>query len=406
MSEWLSVQERGLSGCRWARPFGAPRHATASVGGASLAPVAARAGTGGNIWLVRRPRRAVREGSAASLSPTPQRRIRGIVIAAKTETAVYVPVEGLLDWIAQEDANAPLAENSRLRLPLAKSNTTTGMPAGLRRTDARSRSTGKERDSETGLDFMEARYFSGAQGRFTSPDEALLDQSPSDPQSWNLYGYARNNPLRNVDPTGRECVTVTDSDGNKHQGDDGMGGGCADAKVNQNGQAQSQVVTVGVGRDEANLVMLQGVGENLSSPRQWAEVARTGMEGAMAFEGLMALPSAIRSGFGLFQLWRATRLVPLSLDALAAAGGPTVEVVTSQTQALSAAKGLSTAIGEGASGVAKSFQPTGTLYKANIPQALVRALQSRGLAEVRSLPQGKELYFSPDAMPYVLRFFK
>jgi len=33
--------------------------------------------------------------------------------------------------------------------------------------------TGKERDAETGLDFIEARYFSGAQGRFTIPDEPL-----------------------------------------------------------------------------------------------------------------------------------------------------------------------------------------------------------------------------------------
>jgi hypothetical protein len=30
--------------------------------------------------------------------------------------------------------------------------------------------TGKERDAETGLDFFGARYYSGAQGRFTSPD--------------------------------------------------------------------------------------------------------------------------------------------------------------------------------------------------------------------------------------------
>ncbi|MEO8660108.1 MAG: RHS repeat-associated core domain-containing protein, partial [Bryobacteraceae bacterium] len=30
--------------------------------------------------------------------------------------------------------------------------------------------TGKERDAETGLDYFGARYFSGAQGRFTTPD--------------------------------------------------------------------------------------------------------------------------------------------------------------------------------------------------------------------------------------------
>jgi RHS repeat-associated protein len=43
--------------------------------------------------------------------------------------------------------------------------------------------TGKERDAETGLDYFGARYFSGAQGRFSSPDEPLVDQSPDDPQS-------------------------------------------------------------------------------------------------------------------------------------------------------------------------------------------------------------------------------
>jgi RHS repeat-associated protein len=36
--------------------------------------------------------------------------------------------------------------------------------------------TGKERDAETGLDYFGARYFSGAQGRFTSPDLPLIDQ--------------------------------------------------------------------------------------------------------------------------------------------------------------------------------------------------------------------------------------
>ncbi len=69
--------------------------------------------------------------------------------------------------------------------------------------------TGKERDSESGLDYFGARYFSGAQGRFTSPDEPLGDQYPEDPQSWNLYSYVRNNPLRNTDPTGRDCVTTS-----------------------------------------------------------------------------------------------------------------------------------------------------------------------------------------------------
>ncbi len=65
--------------------------------------------------------------------------------------------------------------------------------------------TGKERDAETGLDYFGARYLSAAQGRFTSPDAPFADQHTIDPQSWNLYVYVRNNPLKNTDPNGRDC---------------------------------------------------------------------------------------------------------------------------------------------------------------------------------------------------------
>ena len=62
--------------------------------------------------------------------------------------------------------------------------------------------TSKERDIETGLDYFGARYHASQQGRFVSADDALVDQRPSSPQSWNLYVYAANNPLRFVDPDG------------------------------------------------------------------------------------------------------------------------------------------------------------------------------------------------------------
>jgi len=68
--------------------------------------------------------------------------------------------------------------------------------------------TGKERDSETGLDYFGARYFSGAQGRFTSPDIPLYAQDPAEPQSWNLYSYTANNPLARIDPDGRNWFNI------------------------------------------------------------------------------------------------------------------------------------------------------------------------------------------------------
>ncbi|HET8669752.1 MAG TPA: RHS repeat-associated core domain-containing protein, partial [Candidatus Saccharimonadales bacterium] len=63
--------------------------------------------------------------------------------------------------------------------------------------------TQKERDIETGLDYFGARYYFSAMGRFTSPDQPFIDQEEGDPQSWNLYSYVRNNPLRFSDPTGQ-----------------------------------------------------------------------------------------------------------------------------------------------------------------------------------------------------------
>jgi RHS repeat-associated protein len=59
---------------------------------------------------------------------------------------------------------------------------------------------GKERDSETGFDYFGGRYYSSVQGRFTSPDPAAHDLV--NPQTFNKYRYALNNPLRYIDRDG------------------------------------------------------------------------------------------------------------------------------------------------------------------------------------------------------------
>ncbi len=61
--------------------------------------------------------------------------------------------------------------------------------------------TGKERDPESGNDYFGARYYSSVLGRFLTPDwSATPEPVPyaklDDPQSMNLYSYARNNPLK------------------------------------------------------------------------------------------------------------------------------------------------------------------------------------------------------------------
>lgn len=79
--------------------------------------------------------------------------------------------------------------------------------------------TGKERDSETGLDYFQARYYGSALGRFTSPDSAadeilsvpLPYADLQNPQSLNLYSYVQNNPLRYTDPDGQNYHVCVDS---------------------------------------------------------------------------------------------------------------------------------------------------------------------------------------------------
>ncbi len=95
--------------------------------------------------------------------------------------------------------------------------------------------TGKERDLNsdgfpTSFDYFLARYYSPAQGRFTSADEFkggnvdpftgldILKPGPvmyadiNDPQTLNKYGYVRNSPLRYVDPNGY-LLASADGDG-------------------------------------------------------------------------------------------------------------------------------------------------------------------------------------------------
>jgi len=71
------------------------------------------------------------------------------------------------------------------------------------------RSTGKERDAESGNDYFGARYYASAMGRFMSPDwSAKIVPVPyaklGNPQSLNLYAYLLNNPLAGIDADGHD----------------------------------------------------------------------------------------------------------------------------------------------------------------------------------------------------------
>jgi RHS repeat-associated protein len=109
--------------------------------------------------------------------------------------------------------------------------------------------TGKERDSESGLDNSVFRYYGSSLGRFMSPDPSGMDlANPLDPQQLNLYAYARNNPLTFTDPFGLDCAYLnnagngiesvdTNSSGGECQGTGGywVSGQVNQVSVNDNG---------------------------------------------------------------------------------------------------------------------------------------------------------------------------
>lgn len=75
--------------------------------------------------------------------------------------------------------------------------------------------TGKERDTETGLDNFGARYDASSLGRFMTPDP--LGGSIANPQTLNKYSYVANNPINFTDPTGlymckdsKDCSSAAD----------------------------------------------------------------------------------------------------------------------------------------------------------------------------------------------------
>jgi RHS repeat-associated protein len=66
--------------------------------------------------------------------------------------------------------------------------------------------TGYERDTESGLDFAQARYYNSAHGRFTSVDPLTASATIRNPQTFNRYSYVTNSPYKFVDPLGLALI--------------------------------------------------------------------------------------------------------------------------------------------------------------------------------------------------------
>lgn len=111
------------------------------------------------------------------------------------------------DWLGTERVETAVTGSSCetiVSLPFGDGLTTSGScdPSALY-------FTGKERDWETNLDNFGARYSSSQFGRFMSPDpDTATPLHIVNPQRWNMYAYAINNPLSYIDPAGRDAIAV------------------------------------------------------------------------------------------------------------------------------------------------------------------------------------------------------
>jgi RHS repeat-associated protein len=65
---------------------------------------------------------------------------------------------------------------------------------------------GQRHDHDSGLTYMNARYYDPELGRFASPDSIIPD--PYHPQSLDHYAYTDNDPANNTDPSGHMKMSV------------------------------------------------------------------------------------------------------------------------------------------------------------------------------------------------------
>lgn len=72
--------------------------------------------------------------------------------------------------------------------------------------------TGKERDTESGLDYFGARYYGSSMGRWMSPDSLnVTEERLMNPSSTlNKYAYGGNSPLKYIDPDGLDITYFYD----------------------------------------------------------------------------------------------------------------------------------------------------------------------------------------------------
>lgn len=145
----------------------------------------------------------------------------------------------------------------------------------------RQKFTGYQKDTETSLDFAEARMYENRFGRFTAVDPLLTSGKSANPQTFNRYVYVGNNPINITDPAGLDWYSKYNNETNRtdyqwYDNDPGDGWGA----VSFSGHYQ-QLNNVCNGESCSGTVYLNRYGGYLSSER-YALLAGIGTLGSFA----------------------------------------------------------------------------------------------------------------------------
>ncbi len=120
------------------------------------------------------------------------------VAGAAVDMVTYIHTDGLGSPAARTDRNGLLLSRTRYEpygLTAAGATPTIGF-------------TGHVNDADTGLVYMQQRYYDPVAARFLSIDPVITDANTG--ASFNRYNYANNSPYKYIDPDGRIAETPWD----------------------------------------------------------------------------------------------------------------------------------------------------------------------------------------------------
>jgi len=155
-------------------------------GGSGLAVTGSKSGTANSGWVSPTPSctwTATGAGGTKTVTE-PMTTVAG-------EVVTYIHTDGLGSPVAKTDQSGNVISRTRYEpygLTAAGATPTLGF-------------TGHVNDQDTGLTYMQQRYYDPVAGRFLSIDPVTTDENSGG--NFNRYWYADNNPYKKIDPDGR-----------------------------------------------------------------------------------------------------------------------------------------------------------------------------------------------------------